>query len=634
MELAAKSFDLTRALIDLIPASLSVIDLKKEMYDWLVRKNIEEKVFTCCRGLAKNLAFPNQYGLDLLKQVKQADDGILQNFRKAPLRLVVSGSLGRLIGRDDDICYMVTTVAALTAYHDTPQFAADVISSMIFDEQNHEHGLREPKYQVQRLPIMAVVSKIVQSIYINVVNAGHTLRPIPVELRHLHPHILSYQSLAAIIVGIEQAKPGANIMIRSERFLADLTAWIYAHFDGVIEVSVERSFLYKEKLGSGDKMISMMVHRPCLDDGRSCCESKVSRKVEACFQVGGGLRTFFAGMDDVTARPYPCTRFQDLLQNHPRLLNINTGISSLRHHTFRRPETSKATWDFKEDPASNDIQATQRVILECFPFATSVLEDIAHHCRCPTCTDRERLDRCKRGCLRYAAMSRIFVLLAHGVADGFGIEDVSGSSHSEDITTDITLALIELIKDSTVEWDSWFRVVATVASGLSWSSLSFDPASNAVIGWSVWAAVQYGSVVLAAPWLDLNAPISINGCFATKLYQANIKGVTEEFGIVQCETSDSELALEEDPLEADAPPQPKSQRSREIIDLSSAMQSEDIVPEVMTGVFTSSPRRYRLVTVVKSQHHIRIIDPANVLINLCRVVSSSCEHAGSEDDGK
>ncbi len=180
---ASGAINLTQALINFVPSSGSLIDISRETYNWLIRERIDEASFESCRKLALGLAYPNNAGMDIQRQIKEADQKIIDKVKQLPVRMVVSGSLGRLLGKDIDTCYMVSTVAALTRFHD-PEFATDALCSIILDKGGHEKEL-SLKYSVQRSPIKAVISKIVDSIYLNVVNAGHDLGGLPDELQHL-----------------------------------------------------------------------------------------------------------------------------------------------------------------------------------------------------------------------------------------------------------------------------------------------------------------------------------------------------------------------------------------------------------------------------------------------------------------
>jgi hypothetical protein len=53
--------------------------------------------------------------------------------------------------------------------------------------------------------------------------------------QHLHQHLLDDRTFAGIVMGIQRTEN--DVVIRSDRFLADLTLWLLLHFQGKIEVS-------------------------------------------------------------------------------------------------------------------------------------------------------------------------------------------------------------------------------------------------------------------------------------------------------------------------------------------------------------------------------------------------------------
>jgi hypothetical protein len=203
LDLTTSSINFSKSLID-FPLTGALVDAGQENYKWLIRERIDEGSFNACRDLAASLAYPNEEGMKLQAAIETADQQILQQLKRAPLKLVVSGSLGRLVGRNPETSYIVTTVSALTQYHD-PEYVTDALCSMILDKGGHEKEV-SLKYDVQRAPIKAVISKIVDSVYLNVVNAGQTLPRLPEKLQSLHKHLLDDKTFAAIVKGRGQCR--------------------------------------------------------------------------------------------------------------------------------------------------------------------------------------------------------------------------------------------------------------------------------------------------------------------------------------------------------------------------------------------------------------------------------------------
>lgn len=300
LQLATASINFTKSIVDFVPAGKAIAKLGEETFKWLARERIDEAMFMACRELAIGLAQPNEKGLILREQVQAADLRIVQQLKKAPLRLIVSGSLGRLITKDKDLCYLASTVAALSHFH-ASDFCAEAICSMLLDKGDHAEFVMH-KYDLRRAPTMTVMTKIVESIYINVVNAGSTLPGLPEELDSLHPHLLDHNTFAGIIMGIQRSQN--DIIVRSDRFLADITLWLLSHSHGKVQVIVGNVVKYEEDFHSSSgrkRTIRLSIRDQCPGDRKTCTND--AAQVEAYEVVGNNFSTFLKGDEDVRFSP-------------------------------------------------------------------------------------------------------------------------------------------------------------------------------------------------------------------------------------------------------------------------------------------------------------------------------------------
>ncbi len=675
---ASSALGLAKSLIDFVPASGSLINLSRETYDWLIRERIDEGSFERCRQMALGLAYPNDAGMDIQRQINEADRKIAERVKQLPIRLVLSGSIGRLLAKNVDTCYMVSTVAALTKFHN-PEFATDALCSMILDKGGHEKNV-SLEYNVQRNPVKAVISKVVESIYVNVVNAGHDLGGLPAELKHLHPHLLSQRTFAGIVMGIERSEQ--DVVIRSGRFLSDLTLWLLLHFQGSIVVSVDKTVLFEKTLGPRPRVVRIMVRKLCPE----VCD-ELPTPVETLVSVGDTLVTFLKGRGiskfpksytrqafydvenlingirsvrlsvlnqaecnsiTIVARTImgwllnlPVVPYEpvdvlydqnltfrvllgegeesdmsvgDLLQNHPRLHSVETG-------SF--PQSDSVLLHLHENwtDAFSDVVFSS-VIFKRFPMAQSLLEQIRARCSCSACKSKAELNLCKRGCLREATTTRLCVLLAHGICDAFGAKDVSGRATSEDQVTGIIKLLSEILKDQLVRWDTWFELAACTTTGIPLDSFRSDDFG---IGSSCWAAAQYGSLLAVTPWLDVAEKAKVKGCFGIITLEGNLQGVRDDVGLVCCEMAESNLK-----------PGPPDECNRTEMDtaaddfnhntLEEALQLDTLKVEIYTAVFHAGGCLYRHMTTVRSDRNVRIVDPSHVIMGLARSHCIQCKH--------
>ncbi|KAL8701783.1 MAG: hypothetical protein Q9201_004731 [Fulgogasparrea decipioides] len=143
---------------------------------------------------------------------------------KAPLNVVLSGSLGRIMAQDPELCYVVSTCAALAPLYGASDVTDIICTLMLNKRDSSDKPDMGYGYDVRRMPITAVMSKIIESVFLNVVNAGHKMDSIPEELCHLHIHLLDHTTFAAIIADLQHRK--GDVLIVSRCFLGDLAAWL------------------------------------------------------------------------------------------------------------------------------------------------------------------------------------------------------------------------------------------------------------------------------------------------------------------------------------------------------------------------------------------------------------------------
>ena len=122
-----------------------------------MRKRINENVYQACLTLLRGLAYPNEN-----EENSQRERDILAIGNELPMKLFPSTSLGRLIGRQPELRYVVTTVARLCHCH-TSKFAARLFFDMVFDRGGHEREVYH-QHSYAKAPVKAVLSKIVESI--------------------------------------------------------------------------------------------------------------------------------------------------------------------------------------------------------------------------------------------------------------------------------------------------------------------------------------------------------------------------------------------------------------------------------------------------------------------------------------
>lgn len=680
LQLAANSFNLTGALLNIINPASAVMDYSRELLKWLNRQGLDENVFEETMTLARGLAYPNANGCQIRESIEKANNR-LRTIKVCPLPLVFSGSLGRLMVQEPEFCYMVSTVASLVTYHDL-KFAKTALPLMILDQGGHEKMIKT-KHRVQRAPVGAVISKLVDSIYLNVINTGHSVGSLPTELRHLHVHLLDEASFAATAMEIQRASGDLILMI--DWFLADIIIWILNHFEGLLEISVNRQILLSQKLGSMAQNLSILIKNTCVEGQDKCRKldsdivlaevignstrtllrdnrgqkfqprsfarqtlysteslmssttvsytshkSFLNRNERKCVvdaareisnwllqiplkpkMVATGLRIEVDPMEESKSDQAGKLLIADLFASyptlcHPKASDRETGDSFVPHPMSQSVESSSkhspTEWGLDESEGPTGLYKPYEVIRH-FPIVQSRLDEIQSRCPCPNCIRSGPLGSSKRGCLRFSAITELFLLLAHVISDGFGAKDVSGMSDPTYIVNMTATLFGHLINRGLVCWDDWFKLVACVVTGCSADVSLLD-----------FGAMQYGNLVILAPWLDLNRPCEIRGFFGLQFLEGSIKGIPDDLAFIDLEWDD--FITPSLPDLSETPAQ----------DPEVALEADSTKIETQVAIFPAGPTIFKLIIIVKTKSHIRMINPAQIIQGSINSTTLTCAH--------
>ncbi|KAK8088157.1 hypothetical protein PG997_003118 [Apiospora hydei] len=540
IELVARSFDLLSAIVNSSKPSSAIARSTQEIVKWLARECVQESLFTQCAELARSLAYSNEDALAIRSSIAEADEKL--RTLEAPLHLIKSGSLGRLIAQDPEFSYMVTTVTSLSYF-----YKIDRITDT---------------YQVQRAPIRAVTLKIVESISRNVVNAGHHLQGIPHELGHLHVHLVDPSTFAALVRGTRETTN--DIILRCDRFIGDIIMWLLNHFHGCFEVILRSQLLLKRELGSQKQTVRFFVTNECASP-TPCYLQECS--VEASVSTGSGLHTTFprgatsAGTSD--SRPMPQARASLYREDMCSSLPVSPRKAALNREQKLHIETTAKkimTWLLKlpiEAAPASSFQLTFKAKLDGSdgPFRLGDLLSrhpglLQKHKSDPKSTAlvfddvRDKLDQ-DAGFPSEAdeptaedpllTAPELFTILAHAVSDSLGAQDVSGLSDPSHVVAVLMPLFHTLLRKELVIWDDWMRVFAVTVGGSSIDSFGTNDKGNALSGATSIVAFQNGVFTGIVPWVNLESEIHHRRCFRIEVFEGNIDGLAEEFGIVRCE---------------------------------------------------------------------------------------------------
>jgi hypothetical protein len=374
---------------------------------------------------------------------------------------------------------------------------------MLLDEGKQE-GANRKSYRYEKDRLLPVVQKIVESIILNVVNCSGNFDKIPAELLGICSHHTDSHTFAAAAMAISRSS--GDVVIRCNRFLADLYVWLLAHIEGQISISIAGKIIHRANFGRSLRSVTMLADEACpADHGEVTTTLVVSRNVGGILatmlkhtadhvEVGGTCLNIRQPLYDLVG--YKCAGWinkaltpqesrqiriagqrivrwlmaRPILADHDSPIVYSTlldgkpdGISSqsagrtvgnllsrwpaICNRNFG-PGTSECSF---EPPF--DFAISIRDSLNCFPHASAIIERACERCRCTDCRPEvARTGRSKPGCLAYLAEDQLCLIIAHAVADGFGIPDASNLRDFSEIRRGVESLMFELLHLQRISW--------------------------------------------------------------------------------------------------------------------------------------------------------------------------------------
>ncbi|KAI9685088.1 MAG: hypothetical protein M1822_005480 [Bathelium mastoideum] len=476
---------------------------------------------------------------------------------------------------------MVSTVAAATKFQKS-DFARNLVYEMILrgsDSAAAPAKTRNNRPFPDHGVLMGVISKVVDSIYLNVVNAGHTLGDLPPELSELCIHLVGAPTFAAIVHKLTRSN-GDNLLI-CEGFQPDLLLWILSHFDGSIRIVLAGTQIFERTAKYGSRSLSVMIETVCTLKQCVKGHSRI-QLLELRGEAWTALESAYDEADIKVTTGHRSRLYSSNLGDPSRLLNrdeiyrVRVLVQKLATWMFDVPISSTSQQDIefsadvshsssacelrigdlfsqwpdiiddrseKSDGAMTSMafildhlsdtrlsdgtgmaMSTISMFCNCFPAVVDLLKDVSDRCRCRACRNEETRDDYQKECLRRAAIDHLHMMIGHSIADAFGVEDASGLLPLEDYVKEISDLLSRLVR-GVVKWDQWFNVAASTALGYSPinAQRSQRPTSDRPRRDIV--AVQFGSKVCVAKWLGTKRTMHAHECFTLDIAEGQIPGV-------------------------------------------------------------------------------------------------------------
>jgi hypothetical protein len=650
--------DLARSITDILGKGGAVSGLVGEVMKWLARERIEEADFTHCLNKTRALLYPNNKGLEIQNSLRVSDEKLRRNPFVAGLSLLGAGNIGRWMAQNPEYCYLATTVATLLTHHDMSYAASAICDMILVDEKQVADGTVVQGYALRKSQLLPVMAKIVESITLNVVNCGHDLGSLPLQLSDICGHTCDAHAFGTVTMTL--ATGSNNLIIRCKRFLVDVFMWTLVHVECIIELSIVGQIIYRKKTGISQRSLLFLV-----DEGCSCNRQQRSVPIEhtsdtitVSTSLEGDLHTLLewdVHMENACGRRLStrtalydlggstgCS-FGMLLPSEKRsILQASQNIVlwvlcqpvSLRSIDRRimvyYPKTSEtivanlfSRWPRicnerfggATTPATvvssrklNGQQNPHEILLE-FQESSAAMEACSSRCSCPQCAHMKTESTPLPGCLKTMAGTEMLRMIAHAIADGFGADDVSGISKASAIETATSHILNDLLERKFGTWEQWFGLAAAVHLGCPITAMWPTVRHYEVV------AVQSGSSVVIAPWIDLYSEVRTEGVFCFEKAQARLRGVDVDWAVLSTERTAKTGFDKLDLSEVKLPLHEYDEIDVAELSLQSTIQTND---NTMSASRSDRCRRrpdpFVLVTIAKIGRHTRIVDPLDVLV--------------------
>ncbi|KAH6970188.1 hypothetical protein DER45DRAFT_551552 [Fusarium avenaceum] len=359
-------------------------------------------------------------------------------------------------------------------------------------------------------------------------------------------------------------------------------------------------------------------------------------------------------------------RVSDLLGRTPQLLLNACGELGRSSVVFSPPEESMSSED---ESASNimdmdddddllsrqdenpDFEEKPLILLRYFPILQDLLDEAKQSCKCLTCAKDSAAFYWDEHCLRFNAFMEVMLYFSHGIADAFGVPDISGRGATTSGDSGAMAILLDAIDtcrfdpsnlEGKIEWHTLLCTVcqnflgcppldtltdATYNDGPVDTPLPFIQHLGATI-----IAVQHGDLAVVAPWIDFAQKLDYRRCFRLEVVQGRIGIPIQESGKVHFQAVARDTAVIE------------TQHTEDVSDYVSMfeMPLHDGGSEIQISTDKCNERhdfmlvsvaatRYKLLMRVTSESHSRMVDPSRPIIKMARgIYNRKCNHSSDK----
>jgi hypothetical protein len=335
------------------------------------------------------------------------------------------------------------------------------------------------------------------------------------------------------------------------------------------------------------------------------------------------------------------TTVQFLLKRVPALVNFLWGSSSTSNSVVHLNTDLSTSQRSKDRPygtqsvhgereagtllRSERVAPVMRVLRQDFPILEDLARKLSMDCMCSDCVGDivfgESVPNLKHGCLMRMGLDEVCLLLAHSIADGFGVDTASSVLDPTPTIAGAAFILLRLT-EGMILWDEWFMLASCVYLGCPFQTLEGADGT-------AFAAVQYVNLAAQAPWLDISREISLQGSFGligspgrlgvlthNNSSHDRFSKIEDNFAIIETqETDDTDSYCS------------RVKKATISVDHRLTIEKDDSRIDSDVILFHRESRFYRILLRIKAQNHWRIIDPSKVFVASINLLSTnSCLH--------
>jgi hypothetical protein len=366
-------------------------------------------------------------------------------------------------------------------------------------------------------------------------------------------------------------------------------------------------------------------------------------------------------------------RVSDLLGRTPQLLLNTCGELGRSSVVFSPPEESMSPGDENSSSIMDmddnydllsrrdenpDFEEKPLILLQYFPILQDLLDEAKQSCKCLTCAKDLAAFYWDEHCLRFTAFMEVMLYFSHGIADAFGVPDISGRGATTSGDSGAMAILLDAIDtcrfdpsnpEGKIEWHTLLCTVCQNFLGcppldtLTDATYNDAPVDTPLpfiqhLGATI-IAVQHGDLAVVAPWIDFAQKIDYRRCLRLEVVQGRIGIPIQESGKVHFQAVARDTAVIE------------TQHTEDVSDYVSMfeMPLHDAGSEIQISTDKCNERhdfmlvsvaatRYKLLMRVTSESHSRMVDPSRTIIKMARgIYYRKCKHpsdkVGAVPDG-